>query len=71
AKALADWKVKTELQSKDIDIGIRKIIPGLKPGEYVTSDDFDGSCFIESINYQYNVQNKNCSTRISGVLIDA
>ncbi len=71
AKALADWKVKTELQSKDIDIEIRKIIPGLKAGEYVTSDDFDGSCFIESINYQYNVQNKNCRTMISGVLLDA
>lgn len=71
AKALADWKVKTELQSKDIDIEIKKIIPGLKAGEYVTSDDFEGSCFIETVNYQYNVQNRNCSTRISGVLIDA
>lgn len=71
AKALADWKVKTELQSKDIDIEIRKIIPGIKAGEYVTSKNFDGSCFIETVNYQYNVQNKNCLTRLSGVLIDA
>lgn len=71
AKTLADWKVKTELQSKEIDIEIRKTIPGLKAGEYVTSNDFEGSCFIESINYQYNVQNRNCSTHISGVLIDA
>jgi hypothetical protein len=71
AKALADWKVLTELQSQDIDIEIRKIIPGLKAGEYVTSNDFEGSCFIETVNYQYNVQNKNCRTMISGVLLNA
>ncbi len=71
AKALTDWKVKTELQSKEIDIVIKKIIPGLKPGEYVTSNDFDGSCFTESVRYYYNVQNRNCETTLSGVLLNA
>lgn len=70
AKALADWLAQTELQGKEINIDIRKIIPTLKPGNYVTSNDFDGSCFIETVNHQYDLKNRNCITSISGVLLD-
>lgn len=70
AKALADWLAQTELQGKEMNISIFKIIPTLKPGNYVTSNDFDGSCFIETVNYQYDLKNRNCSTSISGVLLN-
>jgi len=70
AKALADWLAQTELQGKEIDIAIRKIVPFLRPGNYVTSNDFDGSCFIETVNHQYDLKNRNYATSISGVLLD-